>query len=146
MGRDERTASSIRQPMVPLDAARDHGWNAAMRVLRVIPDLHVSDIAEAREFYADYLGLGDEEFNLGWAARYTSPATGALVQLLTRDAAAPEDPAISVQTPDIEDAYAEAQRRGYEILVPLRREAWGVHRFFLRAPDGTVVNVVEHHS
>ncbi len=27
---------------------------------------------------------------------------------------------------------------------PLTTEPWGVRRFFVRAPDGTVVNVVSH--
>ena len=35
---------------------------------------------------------------MGWVARYTSPDTGANVQLVTHDATAPEDSAISVHT------------------------------------------------
>ncbi|WP_240619584.1 VOC family protein [Blastococcus sp. TF02-8] len=98
----------------------------------------------AKSFYADYLGLSTEEFHLGWVARYSSPHTGAVVQLVTRDAAAPEDPVVSVLVDDVETAYADAVRRGYEIVHPLGTEDWGVHRFFVRAPDGTVVNVVGH--
>jgi uncharacterized glyoxalase superfamily protein PhnB len=75
-------------------------------------------------------------------ARYTSPDTGANVQLVTRDAAARENPAISVLTKDVDGAYAEAQELGYEIVHPLAAEPWGVRRFFLRAPDGTVINIV----
>ncbi len=44
----------------------------------------------------------------------------------------------------LNEAYAEAQRRGYEIVHPLTEEPWGVRRFFVRAPDGTVFNVVSH--
>ena len=115
-----------------------------MRVSRITANLPVPDIAAARSFYADYLGLSTEEFNLGWVARYTSPDTGALVQLVTRDASAPEDPVVSVHTTDVDAAYAEAQELGYEIVHPLTDEAWGPRRFFVRAPDGTVVNVVGH--
>jgi catechol 2,3-dioxygenase-like lactoylglutathione lyase family enzyme len=107
-------------------------------------DLHVSDIEAAKTFYTDYLGLTTEEFNLGWVARYTSPDSGAMVQLVTRDATAPEDPVISVHTPDVDEAYREAQRLGYEIVYPLTSESWGVRRFFVRAPDGNVINVVRH--
>ena len=77
-------------------------------------------------------------------ARYTSPESGAQVQLVTRDATAPEDPAISVKVDDVDAAYEEARRRGYCIVHPLRDEPWGVRRFFVRAPDGTVLNVVRH--
>jgi len=115
-----------------------------MRATRIIADLRVADVEEAKSFYTDYLGLRTEGFNMGWVARYTSPDTGAIVQLVTRDAAAPEDPAISVLTEDVEGAYAEAQELGYEFVHPLTTEPWGVRRFFVRAPDGTVINVVRH--
>ena len=115
-----------------------------MRPIRVTTNLHVPDIEAAKAFYADFLGLTDEEFNLGWVARLTSPETGAHVQLVTGDATAPEDSVLSVHTDDVDAAYAEAQREGYEIVHPLTTEEWGVRRFLVRAPDGNVINVVHH--
>ena len=115
-----------------------------MRAIRITTNLHVTDIAQARTFYTDYLGLTTEEFNLGWVARYSAPDTGAHVQLVTRDATAPEDSGISVHTDDVEAAYEEARELGYEIVHPLTTEPWGVRRFFVRAPDGNIINVVGH--
>ncbi len=115
-----------------------------MRATRIIADLHVADVETAKSFYTGYLGLSAEEFDLGWVARCTSPVTGANVQLVSRDASAPEVPAISVLTDDVDGAYAEARELGYEIVHPLTTEPWGVRRFFVRAPDGTVINVVRH--
>ena len=117
-----------------------------MQVIRIIADLRVADVEAAKSFYTDYLGLSTEEFNLGWVARYTSPDTGVNLQLVARDATAPESPAISVMTDDVDAAYAEARQLGYEIVHPLTTEPWGVRRFFVRAPDGTVINVVHHHT
>lgn len=115
-----------------------------MRSTRIMANLHVDDIDAAKGFYSDFLGLSVEDFNLGWVARYVSPDTDARVQLVTRDASAPMDAVISVQTNDVEAAYREAQDLGFEIVVPLRTEAWGVHRFFVRAPDGNVINIAGH--
>ncbi len=115
-----------------------------MHVTRIIADLRVTDIDVAKRFYTDYLGLSAEEFNMGWVARYTSPDTGANVQLVTRDAAAPEDPVISVLTDDVDGAYEEAKRLGYQIVYPITTEPWGVRRFFVRAPDGNILNIVRH--
>jgi predicted enzyme related to lactoylglutathione lyase len=115
-----------------------------VRALRIIADLRVDDLVAAKSFYTGYLGLSTEEFDLGWVARYTSPDTGAHLQLVTRDASAPVVPAVSVFTDDVDAAYVEAQELGYEIVHPLSDEPWGVRRFFVRAPDGTVVNVVRH--
>lgn len=115
-----------------------------MQATRIMPNLRVADVDAAKSFYTDYLGLSTEEFNMGWVARYTSPDTGANVQLVTRDATAPEDPVISVQVDDVEGAYEDAQKLGYEIVHPLTTEPWGVRRFFVRAPDGNVINIAHH--
>lgn len=117
-----------------------------VRVIRVIADLRVPDIEAAKNFYTDYLGLGAEEFNMGWVARYAAPDGAAIVQLVTRDATAPEDPVISVQVDDVEGAYEDARKLGYEIVHPLTTEPWGVRRFFVRAPDGNVINIARHRS
>ncbi len=115
-----------------------------MRVAHIMANLRVIDIEVAKSFYADYLGLSTEQFNLGWAARYTSPGTGATLQLVTHDETAACDAVISVLTDDIEGAYAEAQRLGYEVVHPITTEPWGHRRFFVRAPDGNVINVGYH--
>jgi len=116
-----------------------------MRVIGIIADLPVADIASAKDFYSNYLGLSVEEFNMGWVARYSSPGGEASVQLVTRDATAPHDSVISVHVgADVDEAYEEAKRRGYEIVHPLTEEPWGLRRFFVRAPDGNVINVVNH--
>jgi uncharacterized glyoxalase superfamily protein PhnB len=61
------------------------------------------------------------------------------------NATAPHDLVISVHVgASVDEAYAEAKRRGYEIVHPLTEEAWGVRRFFVRAPDGNVIYMVSH--
>jgi predicted enzyme related to lactoylglutathione lyase len=111
----------------------------------VTANLHIDDMDEARTFYMDYLGLNVEEMNLGWVARFSTPDGRASVQVVTRDESAPVDSQLSVHVGDeVEEAYEEAQRRGYEIVHPLTIEPWGVRRFFVRAPNGTVINVVSH--
>jgi catechol 2,3-dioxygenase-like lactoylglutathione lyase family enzyme len=115
-----------------------------MRATRITANLRVPDVEAAKGFYTGFLGLSTEEFNMGWVARYTDPDTGANVQLVTGDSTAPEDSVISVHTPDVDAAYEEARQLGYEIVYPLTTEPWGVRRFFVRAPDGNVLNIVAH--
>lgn len=117
-----------------------------MRATGVTPNLPVEDIETARDFYVNFLGLSEEGFNLGWVANFRSPDGSAVVQLVTRDATAPYDSVISVGADDIGAAYAEAKKLGYEIVHPLTDEEWGVRRFFVRAPDGNVINIVRHHD
>jgi len=111
----------------------------------VTANLPATDISEVRAFFMDYLGLSVEEMNLGWVARFSTPDGRASVQVVTRDQSAPVDSQLSVHVgDDVEAAYEEAQRRGYEIVHPLTTEPWGVRRFFVRAPNGTVINSVSH--
>ncbi|HEY5822585.1 MAG TPA: VOC family protein [Propionibacteriaceae bacterium] len=63
---------------------------------------------------------------------------------MTHDATAPLPPTISVQVDDVDAAYQAAVRRGAEIVHPLSDEEWGVRRFFVRDPDGNIVNVLSH--
>jgi uncharacterized glyoxalase superfamily protein PhnB len=45
---------------------------------------------------------------------------------------------------DVNAAYESAVRLGAEIVHPLTDEPWGVRRFFVRDPDGHVLNIVSH--
>ena len=53
---------------------------------------------------------------------------------------------VSVEVEDVDALHAEAVRRGLEIVYPLTNEPWGIRRFFVRDPDGTVINVAQHLS
>ena len=114
-----------------------------MHVIRVTTDLTVPDIEQARSFYEDYLGLAREDLGLNWVTRFVVPGSGEHVQIVTRDATASENPSVTVKVDDVDDAYAAARRGGYEIVHPLTTEPWGIRRFFVRAPDGTVLNIAQ---
>lgn len=116
-----------------------------MQTRGIFTNLTVPDVEAAKEFWTDYLGLSDVEFDLGWVARCTSPDAGVSVQLVSGDATAPEDSVATVVVDDLGEAYAGAVARGFEIVHPVTTEPWGVRRFLVRAPDGNVLNVVQHH-
>jgi len=47
---------------------------------------------------------------------------------------------------DVDAVHASAVEQGFEIAYPLHNEEWGVRRFMLREPGGTIVNVLSHLS
>lgn len=114
-----------------------------MRAIEVIPNFHTNDVDRAKKFYGA-LGLSDETMNQGWVVRFQAPDAGACVQVVTQDATAPQDSAMTVKVDDVDAAYALMQQQGYEIVHPLTTEPWGIRRFFVRSPDGQVVNVAHH--
>ena len=115
-----------------------------MTVNRVTPDLSVADIAVSTAFYRDLVGLRTA-MDQGWVAILANPDQPRVQILLqTADQTAPVNPALSIEVDDVDAAYAAALELNAEIVHPLTDEGWGVRRFFVRDPDGHVVNVLGH--
>lgn len=114
-----------------------------MKAEEVITSLHTENVEKARDFFG-VLGLSQTTLDLGWVTRFSSPETGASVQVVTADASAPADSQLTIKVDDVDGAYALMQERGFEIVHPLTDEPWGIRRFFVRSPDGQVVNVAHH--
>lgn len=111
-------------------------------VRRIVPDLTTADIAEARRFYTSLLGL-DELMDIGWVSILGSPDSQPVqLILMTKDASGPVNPDLSIEVDDVDAVFAAAQASGAEVVHPITDEPWGVRRFFVRDPDGHVVNVV----
>lgn len=115
-----------------------------MTVERIVPNLSSTDVAASRHFYEDVLGL-DLVMDHGWIATFASSANPkAQISLIGHDATATENPVVSIGVDDVDAAHAAAVAAGLEIVHPLSDEAWGVRRFFVRDPNGHVVNIVAH--
>ncbi|MEU7001661.1 VOC family protein [Nonomuraea sp. NPDC046570] len=114
-----------------------------MSVRRVVPNIPSAALEESAEFYG-LLGF-EEVMNHGWIMTLASPATpAAQVSFMTGDKTAPVMPDLSVEVDDVDAAYAAMRESGAEILHPLQDEEWGVRRFFVRDPNGRVINVLGH--
>jgi catechol 2,3-dioxygenase-like lactoylglutathione lyase family enzyme len=106
------------------------------------PDL--GDPVETREFFVNLLGF-EVAMDLGWVVTVASPANpSAQVTIVGNDDMSA--PGISVEVADVDAVHARAVEQGLEIAYPLRDEEWGVRRFMLREPSGTLVNVLSHRS
>ena len=109
---------------------------------RAVPNIRAERPAETRDFFVSLLGF-EVVMDMGWITTVASPDNpSAQVSIIGNDD--PSAPGISVEVPDVDAVHAEAVARGLEIPYPLRDEEWGVRRFMLREPSGTVVNVLSH--
>lgn len=113
-----------------------------MRVERVVPILHVPDIASAAELHQAVLGWS-VLMDHGWIVTL-GDGDGHQLSLLTHDASAPTNPDVSVFVDDVHEAHRRAVAAGAEIVHPLTEEPWGVTRFFYRDAAGHVINVGTH--
>jgi catechol 2,3-dioxygenase-like lactoylglutathione lyase family enzyme len=109
---------------------------------RTVPNLRSERPEETRDFFVGLLGF-EPAMDLGWVMTVASPDNpAAQVTIISNDD--PAAPGISVGVDDVDAVHARAIELGYEIAYPLRDEDWGVRRFMLREPGGTMVNVVSH--
>jgi predicted enzyme related to lactoylglutathione lyase len=115
-----------------------------MSVRRVAPDFQVQDLPASRQFYAEVLGL-EVAMDHGWIVTFAAPGNAAAqINVMREDASASVQPDASIEVDDVDAAHASAQRLGYEIVHPLTNEPWGVRRFFVREPNGKVLNILSH--
>ena len=111
---------------------------------RAVPNIKSDRPAETRDFFVDLLGF-EVAMDIDWVVAVASPANrSAQVNIISNDD--PAAPGISVDVADVDAVHAKAVEMGLEIAYSLRDEEWGVRRFMLREPSGTLVNVVSHRS
>jgi catechol 2,3-dioxygenase-like lactoylglutathione lyase family enzyme len=121
---------------------RDSGRTRGVTISRAVPNIRSDRPAETRDFFVELLGFR-VAMDMGWIATVASPANPSVqVSIVANDD--PSAPGISVEVADVDAVHAEAVEQGLEIAYPLRDEEWGVRRFMVREPGGTVVNILSH--
>ena len=117
-----------------------------MTIRRVVPNFRSQQPAENDTFYVDVLGF-ELAMDMHWIATFVSPTNPtAQVSLISEDLTAPVHPDVSVEVADLDETHRKAVEHGFDIVYPLTDEPWGARRFFVRDPNGVVVNVVSHAS
>jgi predicted enzyme related to lactoylglutathione lyase len=115
-----------------------------MSVRRIVPDIRSKQLDTGRQFYADVLGL-EVAMDMGFIVTLVSPTNPtAQVTLMRDDDPSAILPQISVEVADVDDVHARAVSRGFKVVYPLTNEPWGVRRFFVTDPNGTIINVMCH--
>lgn len=110
----------------------------------MVPDFQADDPSASAEFYAEVLGF-EVAMDQGWIVTFAAPDNpAAQISVMRQDASASVQPDASIEVDNVDAAHAAAQRLGYEIVHPLTTEPWGVRRFFVREPNGKVLNILTH--
>jgi catechol 2,3-dioxygenase-like lactoylglutathione lyase family enzyme len=117
-------------------------------IRRAIPNLLADDLDKSREFYSGFLGF-DVAMDEDGFKMFASPSNRtAQITLADRNNPGQDrgisEAQVSVEVENVDALHADAVRRGLEIVYPLTDEPWGIRRFFVKDPDGTVINVAMH--
>ena len=116
-----------------------------MAVRRIVAYAGGEQMEASREFYVDVLGMrvAMEDPVLDLQAPENPTAEVIIGAQEMQDAT----PRFGVDLGDpaaVDAAHEEAVRRGLRVVYPLTDEPWGVRRFFVEDPGGTVINVLAH--
>jgi uncharacterized glyoxalase superfamily protein PhnB len=115
-------------------------------VRRIIPYPSGRDLEASRSFYVEAIGLDVATDDPALCLRSTETPAAQIILTPTGSEGTPPQFGIDVGSPEAVDAvHADALRRGLRVVYPLADEHWGVRRFFVEDPGGTVISVLAHH-
>jgi len=115
-----------------------------MQVKRIVANIAAENVAAARRFYQDILGL-DLLMDLGWIATYgSSRKMSVQVSIMSEGGSGTPVPDLSIEVDDLDTALQRMKKAKVAIEYGPAGEPWGVRRFYVRDPFGRLINILMH--
>jgi catechol 2,3-dioxygenase-like lactoylglutathione lyase family enzyme len=115
-----------------------------MKVKRIVANIDARDIAAAKSFYQDVLGL-DVLMDHGWIATYGLPTKMSIqISFATQGGSDTPTPDLSIEVDDVDAALRRMREAGFPVEYGPTDEPWGVRRFYVRDPFGKLINILAH--
>jgi len=116
-----------------------------MPVKRIVAYAGGHELTASRDFYVEVLGMRvameDPVLDL------QSPDNPTAQVIVGAQEMQGPQPSFGIDVGEaaaVDAAHAEVVRRGLRVVYPLTDEPWGVRRFFVEDPGGTIINVLAH--
>ncbi len=115
-----------------------------MKVKRIVANIQSPNVAAAKAFYQDILGL-DLLMNHGWLATYGSDQTmQAQLSIASEGGSGTPVPDLSIEVDDLDQALQRCKAAAITPEYGPVTEPWGVRRFYVRDPFDRLVNILVH--
>jgi catechol 2,3-dioxygenase-like lactoylglutathione lyase family enzyme len=115
-----------------------------MKVKRIVANINTKDIAAAKTFYQDVLGL-DLMMDHGWIRTYGSNEEMSVqISIASQGGSETPTPELSIEVDNVDAALEGMKRAGFPIEYGPVDEPWGVRRFYVRDPFGKIINILAH--
>ncbi|GBG11207.1 glyoxalase [Paenibacillus agaridevorans] len=115
-----------------------------MKVKRIVANINTKDIAAAKTFYQDVLGL-DLMMDHGWIRTYGSNEEMSVqISIASQGGSETPSPELSIEVDNADAALEGMKRAGFPIEYGPVDEPWGVRRFYVRDPFGKLINILAH--
>ncbi len=115
-----------------------------MKVKRIVANIATDNVAAAKRFYRDILGL-DILMDHGWLVTYgSSQKMSVQVSIASEGGSGTPVPDFSIEVDDVDAALRRMKKANIEIEYGPADEPWNVRRFFVRDPFGRLINILMH--
>ncbi len=115
-----------------------------MTVRRIVANLATGKPADVARFYRELFDL-EVVMDHGWLITLASADSApAQISLASEGGSGAPVPDLSIEVDNLDEVHERALAAGHEIPYALTLESWGVRRFFVCDPLGTLVNVLQH--
>ena len=115
-----------------------------MKVNRIVANIAVKDVAAAKRFYQDILGL-NILMDHGWIVTYGSAQKMTVqVGIASEGGSGTPVPDLSIEVDDLDAALERMKKAKVAIEYGPADEPWGVRRFYVRGPSGRLVDNLAH--
>src|ERR1700749_3437092 len=115
-----------------------------MQVKRIVANFAATDVAKAKQFYAEVLGL-EVVMDQGWIVTLAAATTMTpQITIASEGGSGTAVPDVSIEVDDLEEALRGVGVLGLAVEYGPASEPWGVRRFYVRDPLGRLVNILVH--
>ena len=115
-----------------------------MQVKRIVANIDTRDIAAAKSFYQDVLGL-NILMDHGWITTYGTPEEMRVqISFASQGGSNTLTPDLSIEVDDVDKALERMKNAGFPIEYGPADEPWGVRRFYVRDPFAKLINILGH--
>ena len=116
-----------------------------MSIRRVAPNIKSKLLDESRAFYTDLLGF-KVGMDMGFIVTLVSPSnpTAQISLLRDEEGSTTQYARLTIEVENVDEIHKRVIEHGLKIVYPLTDEPWGVRRFSVADPNGTVLNVMSH--
>ena len=115
-----------------------------MKVHRIVCNIESHNLDEMQNFYQVVFGL-DVLMDHGWIQTYGSKQKMSLQRSAASEGGSGTPvPSISIEVDDLAEVQRRIEKRGDALEYGPTDEPWGVRRFYVRDPAGTLLNVLQH--
>lgn len=115
-----------------------------MSIKRIVPNIKSESPKGSIGFYEDFLGL-KVAMDMDWIITFISKSNPtSQVSVIRNNRSDVPHPDVSIEVDEVDQMFAKAKDQNINIVYPITDEPWGVRRFFVKDPNGKIINILSH--